>query len=368
MKRFIFILPSDLTGGAEANLLKLVRHLSKRGDMVYVLFLSCHNLEVGSIWEKMDNVNYLYSPTKRESLGCFWLMWIILFERKFSGMTFDCSFSSHVHCNALISTLKRFHFLKIKRLVLRESTNIFSWFKGLKLRLISLLYKLYDRRACLVCQTQRMKDELVSNIPEFCSMDVRVVKNPIDTQFLSERKVNTCKVVENLLPTLNNSKIILAVGRLVKEKAYDILIDALAILDKECQLLIVGEGPERINLENQVRSKGLEGRVHFVGGLINPYPLMAHCHLGVISSRLEGFPNVLLEQMFLAPKVVSTLCAAGVESIPGILTCETESSIALSRVINAALVQEQECARKNKVLMLQYVDKLSVESFFNKIS
>lgn len=368
MKQYIFILPSDLTGGSESNLLKLVRFLSEQGHVVTVIFLSCHK-EIGfSMWEPLKDVTYYYSPTKRESTGCIWLLWTILTKRPLFGRRFNRSFTSHVHCNALISVLRKFRLINVDSLVLRESTNVFSWFSGFKLSLISSLYRFYDKSACLVCQTQKMKTELLENVPRVREMDVRVVTNPLDVKQLSLKKNEYCEVTSKLFLKLQSSKVLLSVGRLVKEKAYDVLLDAFSSMEGDYQLLIVGEGPERESIERRITALGIDNRVHLVGMLSNPYPLMTRCDLGVVASRLEGFPNVLLEKMFLSPRVVSTTCAHGIENIPGIYTCDTDNPAALANSMVSALMEQQDSTLENKALMLQYVYKLSVESFFNKIS
>ncbi|MEL7594495.1 glycosyltransferase [Aeromonas veronii] len=368
MDKYVFILPSDLIGGAETNLQKLVRFLSERGSLVYVIFLSCHKTLNESMWEDMNGVHYMFSPTKRESIGCIWLLWIILTNRNLFSLSFKYGITSHVHCNSLISILKRVRLINIDKLILRESTNVFSWFSGIKLSLIKILYRFYDENACIICQTGKMKSELLSNIPKFMKMDVRVVKNPVDLNYLSRRRLENCNIIDKIFPSISDSKIILSVGRLVKEKAYDVLLESFSYLDDGYQLIIAGDGPERKSLEQQIEIYGLKERVHLVGMLTNPYPLMANCYLSIVSSRLEGFPNVLLEKMFLSPRVVSTNCADGIDEIPGIYCCEIDNPRALADSILLAEIEDENSFLERKHTMLKYLNDLSVESFFKKIT
>ncbi|WP_421152640.1 glycosyltransferase [Aeromonas dhakensis] len=370
MDKYVFILPSDLIGGAEMNLQKLVRFLSEKGSLVYVIFLSCHKSLNESMWEDMNGVHYIFSPTKRESVGCIWLLWIILTNRNIFSLSFKYGITSHVHCNSLISILKKIRLININKLILRESTNVFSWFKGVKLSLIKILYRFYDNNACIICQTGKMKSELLSNIPKFNKMDVRVVTNPVDLNYLSRRRYESCKIIDSLFPSMSvtGSKVILSVGRLVKEKAYDVLLESLSYLDDCYQLIIAGDGPERKNLEQQIEIYGLKKRVHLVGMLTNPYPLMANCYLSIVSSRLEGFPNVLLEKMFLSPRVVSTNCADGIDEIPGIYCCGIDNPRALADSILLAEMDDENSSLERKNAMLKYINDLSVESFFKKIT
>src|SRR5690606_17466388 len=90
-------------------------------------------------------------------------------------------------------------------------------------------------------------------------------------------------------------------GRLVSDKGADLALEALAKLgDKSARLTIIGDGPERPNLEAQVERLGLRGRVMFTGVLTGE-PLVAclqrHRFLLVPSRWPEPFGNVALEGM-----------------------------------------------------------------------
>lgn len=107
--------------------------------------------------------------------------------------------------------------------------------------------------------------------------------------------------------------LILSVGRLKQVKRYDLLIDAFAQLPAETggTLCILGDGPERAALEQQVRELRLEGRVLLPGFAADPAPWYAQADLFVLSSDYEGFGNVIVEAMEFGVPVVSTNCVAG---------------------------------------------------------
>jgi len=88
---------------------------------------------------------------------------------------------------------------------------------------------------------------------------------------------------------------ILCVGRLHRQKGFDLLLEALAALrDRDFSVCIVGEGDERAALEDLVRKHGLEDRVRLVGAL--PATRTFHqADLLISPSRYEGFPLTLLE-------------------------------------------------------------------------
>lgn len=106
---------------------------------------------------------------------------------------------------------------------------------------------------------------------------------------------------------------IVAVGRLTIQKDHATLLRAYAVSEVRAthSLAIVGEGPERPALESLIASLGLGHDVILAGSLVNPYPWVRGASLMVLSSRWEGYPNVLLEAFALDVPVVSTDCPAG---------------------------------------------------------
>jgi glycosyltransferase involved in cell wall biosynthesis len=107
---------------------------------------------------------------------------------------------------------------------------------------------------------------------------------------------------------------LLAVGRLVPAKGFDILLQAFhGVLRAgfDFHLLILGEGKERSSLETQARALGIATRVFLPGFQANPYPYFKRAKMFVLSSRYEGLAMVLLEALALGVPVVSADCPSG---------------------------------------------------------
>jgi glycosyltransferase involved in cell wall biosynthesis len=107
---------------------------------------------------------------------------------------------------------------------------------------------------------------------------------------------------------------IVAIGRLSREKGFDLLIRAFAELAEphpDWQLLIAGEGPERSSLERLITELNLDLRASLPGWIESPLELLCSSRVFVLPSRYEGFPNALLEAMAAGVPVVSFACDHG---------------------------------------------------------
>jgi glycosyltransferase involved in cell wall biosynthesis len=116
---------------------------------------------------------------------------------------------------------------------------------------------------------------------------------------------------------------LLAVGRLHRDKGFDLLLAAFAQIASyypRWDLVILGEGAERPALESQIAQLGLQGRVTLPGRAGNVGQWYASSDLYVLSSRVEGFSNTLLEAMAYGLPAVAFDCDTGPREIvrPGI--------------------------------------------------
>jgi len=108
--------------------------------------------------------------------------------------------------------------------------------------------------------------------------------------------------------------IILNAGRLHPQKDQTTLIKAFLRL-AQGSLVLLGEGPDRRELEEFVARSGASSRVWIPGNVDNPLDYMYHSDLFVLSSRYEGLPTVLIEAMGVGCAVVSTDCPSGPREI-----------------------------------------------------
>jgi glycosyltransferase involved in cell wall biosynthesis len=102
-------------------------------------------------------------------------------------------------------------------------------------------------------------------------------------------------------------------GRLVAQKDHETLLRALALHRQRIpgRLLILGEGPMRDRLGALAAELGVDDAVDFLGFQANPLPMFRNADAFILSSRAEGFGNVLVEAMACGTPVISTDCRYG---------------------------------------------------------
>ncbi len=178
----------------------------------------------------------------------------------------------------------------------------------INLFLISILYAKAD---LLILKSLGMKKDM-QNLFNFRNKHV-VIHNPCDInkiEKLSKEKINNFEFCKN-------NKYLISVGRLIKLKRHNEIIEILPRLDENIELIILGSGEEKERLESLSKNLGLEARVHFLGQVKNPYKYLAKSDIFVSCSESEGFPNVLVEAMVCKVPVISSDCLSGPREILG---------------------------------------------------
>lgn len=113
-------------------------------------------------------------------------------------------------------------------------------------------------------------------------------------------------------PIYPNKRFILGVGRLDRNKGFDVLINAYNKLSlTDIDLLISGEGPERQLLTKQIEDLGLSDKVKLVGFKHNIQDYYSQADLFVLASKNEGYPNALIEAMSVGCPSIATNCEFG---------------------------------------------------------
>ncbi len=169
---------------------------------------------------------------------------------------------------------------------------------------------LFPRADRIVVVAEELKRDLVASHGVPAEL-IEVVHNPLHVERIRAAGG------ESVAPRWTRSagaQTIVAVGRLVYLKGYDLLLHALAKLraTRDVRLILVGEGVERAELEKLATQLGVQDAVTFAGEHINPWKLIARADVLALTSRTEAFPSVLGEAMALGVPVLATDCSGGV--------------------------------------------------------
>ena len=107
--------------------------------------------------------------------------------------------------------------------------------------------------------------------------------------------------------------IIVAAGKLAPWKGFSYLIKAIKIIEKktDAKLIILGDGELRNELQKLINDLGLSNRIQLLGYVENSLKYFSKANIFVLSSLVEGLPNVLVESMLCGCTPVSTNCPTG---------------------------------------------------------
>jgi glycosyltransferase involved in cell wall biosynthesis len=304
--RIAFFLPGLYEGGAERVILNLAKGVAERGYRVDLVLARAEGPYMSQIPQSVrlidlnairvltsipSLIHYLRSEQPTTMLSALFANVIALMSRRLSGVPRRLVISEH---NTLSSVTCHQPDLR--------------W--QLYPKLAGWLYPGADE---IIAVSNGVAEDLAqtTTVPRH---RIQVVYNPVVTPELSDKSKVT---LDHPWFTPGAPPVIIAVGRLVPQKAFDVLIRAFSQVRKKrsVRLLILGEGEERPMLESLIKQLGLELDISMLGFVQNPYPYMAHAALFVLPSRWEGLPTVLIEALYLGIPIVATDCPGGSREI-----------------------------------------------------
>ena len=167
----------------------------------------------------------------------------------------------------------------------------------------------YPRADALVVPSR----DITSRLPETVtnrSQTVRVIYNPVVDPYMLKR---ADEPLEHPWFQADQPPIILGVGRLTRQKDFETLFRAFAIVRERIRsrLVILGEGEKRSELETLARQLNISNALSMPGFVKNPWKYMSKSAVFVLSSKWEGPGHALIEALATAVPVVSTDCPYG---------------------------------------------------------
>lgn len=242
--------------------------------------------------------------------------------------------------NTVFRTLRLF--FRYRVIAVEHNTYVWkTWFH----RVIDRILSFFTYKIVAVSQTVANFTSKQEHIPigKFI-----VIPNGVDLKRLAAETEELSKdEIKQSLGLGRERSYIINVGRLSTQKNHQLLIEAFDIFAKKnfnYDLLIIGEGPERVVLEKMVREKELANRVRFLGARMDVSRWYVASDFFVLTSKIEGFALVCIEAMSFGLPVISTKVAGPdvyiVNDQNGYLATADPADIAGKMLLLATLDQE----------------------------
>lgn len=292
----IFLLPDLETGGAERIVTTIANHLPREKFEPKIMLLRKEGGYLDFLKEDVEIID-LKTPRIRHSLKP-----ILKEIRKRKP---DIVFSGFGEVNAYLAL-----FIKLfpKTKFIARETNVVS--QHVTRKEIKFFYKFYNNYHKIICQSDDMQNDLVENF-KIRKEKLIKINNPVDFDFIDEKLT----ISEKPESFKDNFKNVVAIGNLSSRKGFDNLLKVFNHLkSKKIKLHILGDGRDKEVLYQMKSDLKLEN-VIFQGQQKNPYQFLKFADLFILSSRYEGFPNVLLEAGACGTYSLANNCPGGITEI-----------------------------------------------------
>lgn len=307
-KKIAFFTFSFDGGGAERVLLQLVTRLVDKGYKVDLLLARATGVYLQYLPEKVRVIDL----KSRHALTSLPGLMGYLYKNKP-----DVLLSTQHYPNSVALLASKSVGFKGK-LILRQA-NMLTQFKQKNISLIArflfFIFKLLSPKASkVIALNESMAVELLQET-KLAPSKIEVINNPVDIKGIAHKASQSINH-----PWLSNAQdipVLLAVGRLYPQKNFQFLLEAFAeiLKERELKLIILGEGPLRSELNELASELEIEKHLDMPGFEDNPYAYMSRASVFILSSRWEGFPNVLVEAMACGTPVIATDCPGACREI-----------------------------------------------------
>jgi len=327
MKKVFFIIPTLTQGGAERVIVTLLKFLDRTKFKATIMVVNM-NEEVYSeeIPEEVDIIDLQCKRVRTAIPKIIFNLW---------RHKPDIVMSTLGHLNIAIAMTRIFmpfgiKFIARETIVVSEKLSRGKFQKLWKL-LHRIFYPTFDK---IICQSEDMMKDLSYILGS--EKNLVLINNPVDCLRIQNLARLYDQSVEEYYND-NNYIYLVAAGRLIEQKGFEMLIEAIASIDyPKIRLAILGHGPLEIKLIKLIEHYKLQGQVNLLGYQKNPYIWISRADAFVLSSYYEGFPNVVLEALSCSTPVISTPAPGGtkeiLESIDG---CYLSNEISATSIMKA---------------------------------
>jgi len=364
MKRIGILINSLSKGGAEKVAITLYEQLIIKGYNVFLIVMekeqNSYNVEffrnIIYVREKKINssfVNLLLTPYLAIKLKN------IIQENKLTLI------QSHLFRASYVNILSKVLFKSNHTCQVVNHTIITSFYKKDLVSKVNkyLIKLLFPKSDTLIS----VSDIVSEDMQKFLGMEnnkkfIRIY-NPFDIKNIKKRSMEPI----NKFIFDENKKYLISVGRLVRVKRNEDIINLLQFLPEDIELIILGEGEWLDSLKKFANSLNLDKRVHFLGNLENPYKFIKKSNILITASESESFGNVVIESLICNTVVLATKCGGPEEILKGLGYLVNIGDIKeMKKIVNMILeneILEKEYLKNSKMLINKFDINCIVEEY-----
>lgn len=310
MKNIVFVIESLHLGGAEKTLITLLNNLDYSQYNVDLITFHNDGFFREFVPEKVnqivfpfpklsiiDRIRYKIKRQKNKSKHDAQLFWPIIssyfkkIEKQYDvAIAYNQGFVTYF-VSEFVTSICKYAWLNINYKIANYE--------------IDFDYQYYKKFNKIICVSEEVKiifDEIQHQ--RKYKLETQAIKDIVEHEEIVSKATEPIKVMFS-----NNKVNIVSVGRLAKQKAFDLAISACKLLvDRgyDINWFVVGEGNERESLENMIAQNNLVGIFYLLGAQKNPYPYVKNTDYFVQTSRFEGLGTTLIEASLLCKPIVTT--------------------------------------------------------------
>mgnify|MGYP001272010392 CR=1 FL=1 len=295
--------PYSNIGGADLSISRIIRNLDfKDFDVDFI----CLNEQKIHEYLKIKKINIIKIKANRSFFSISKVRKYLIRDKKKNYKKYI--FVSNQNFANVISffILNRLKWIK-HILIERNHLDEFKFNKSLKNFLIQYLMKYLYKKSDLIIGISK---KLSTDLKDFVNKKVLTIYNPAFDK-------NIYKLSKSKIKIKKSKNIILSVGRFEKQKDPITILKAFKIVSKkiDTKLIMIGYGSEYEKLNKFIKINNLNNKVKILTNVKNPFPYFKLAKVFVLSSKYEGFGNVLVEAAMFKLKIVSSNCNSGPKEI-----------------------------------------------------
>lgn len=306
--KLVFFHPYSDIGGADNSLYRLIKNLDLQ--VFSITFVSLNNSFLKKILNK--KIKFIKLKASRSFFSINELRTLLkryIYQKNYTKVILI----SNQNFANIISIISSFNIRRIKTILVDrnhlDELNFYQdIFEFIKKKFLKILIKLFYMRANMIIG---ISQKLSLDLQHYIKKRVITVYNPAyDNEVLKKSKIT--------VSLSNKYQYIINISRFTKRKDHITTLLAFKTVSEKLtniKLLLVGYGSEKNNIISMAKNLGIYNKIIIIEKCQNPFPFLNKSNLLILTSRYEGFGNVLVEALILGVPVISTNCNSGPSEI-----------------------------------------------------